>query len=416
MTNKQEKLLIVGAGIGQVPILKKAKKKGIHVTVASIPGRYPCMDMADDVIIKDIYDRDGLVEEARKRGITAVISDQNDLMNPTVAYIAENLGLPGNRFATVMSYCNKNSFRDTCEKVGVPVPHHIAVNSVDYDFSTFTCPLPWIVKPADSQSSIGVQRIDTMEELRPALEFALSKSPTNSAIVEEFFFGHEIVCEGFVNNGKYYLLAFADRKYFDLPELLIPSQTVFPSTVDRKLLDRVVSYEEKLAAHNQPSFAIVHSEYLVNLESGEIRIVESALRGGGVYISSDLIPMATGIDINDVLLQKALGIDVDVDAVFSQRKDKASAYVCFYLPDGVVESICGADEIKDMPFVAKAYVDDIKVGMTTEKMTYKGARKGPILVNGMNRQDVENNICQIQNTFRINVKSSDGSISGIKWD
>ena len=101
----------------------------------------------------------------------------------------------------------------------------------DFDFSLFDCPLPWIVKPADSQSSIGVQRIDTMDELKPALEFALSKSPTHSAIVEEYFFGHEIVCEGFVNNGKYYLLAFADRKYFDLPDLLIPSQTVFPSTV-----------------------------------------------------------------------------------------------------------------------------------------------------------------------------------------
>ena len=410
-----DKLLLIGASIGQVPLLKKAQAKGIHVTVATIPGKYPCIEMADDVIYKDIYDRDGIVEEARRRGITAVTSDQNDLMNPTVAYVAEKLNLPGNKFSTVMSYCNKNEFRDNCEKAGVPVPKHIAVNSANHDFSDFDCPLPWIVKPADSQSSIGVKRIDVIDDLKPALEFALSKSPTHSAIVEEYFFGHEIVCEGFINDGKYYLLAFADRKYFDLPDLLIPSQTVFPSKVDKKLLGKVVEYETKLAAYTNPSFAIVHSEYLVNLESGEIRVVESALRGGGVYISSDLIPMCTGIDINEVLLNKALGKNIDVDTVFAQRQDKASAYICFYLPDGVVESIFGAEEIKALPFVRRAYIDDIKIGQKTEKMTYKGARKGPILVQGENREDLEQNIITVQNLLDIKVRKPDSQIAGIVW-
>lgn len=409
------KLLIIGAGIGQVPILQRAKSKGIHVTVVSVPGPYPCLEMADDVIYKDIYDREGIVLEAKKRGITAVISDQNDLTNPTVAYVAEKLGLPGNKFSTVMSFCNKNQFRDNCEKAGVPVPKHMAVDSVDCDFSHFDCPLPWIVKPADSQSSIGIQRIDKMEDFIPALEFALSKSPTHTAIVEEYFFGHEIVCEGFINNGKYYLLSFADRKYFDLQDLLIPSQTLFPSTVDKELLDTVVSYEQKIAAYTEPSFAIVHSEYLIDLKSKEIRIVESALRGGGVYISSDLIPMASGIDINEVLLNKALGNDVDVDSVFENKAEKASGYICFYLPDGIVTSITGVEELKALPFVSKAYIDDIKAGQRTEKMTYKGARKGPILVSADNREELERNISIVQNTLKISVEGEDGTVSGIIW-
>ena len=412
----QEKLLLIGASIGQVSLLERAKSKGIHVTVATIPGNYPCIPMADDVIYKDIYDRDGVVEEAKKRGITAVTSDQNDLMNPTVAYVAEKLCLPGNQFSTVVSYCNKNLFRDNCEKAGVPVPKHIAVNSVDYDFSSFDCRLPWIVKPADSQSSIGVQRINHMDELLPALEFALEKSPTHSAIVEEYFFGHEIVCEGFIDNGKYYLLSFADRKYFDLPELLIPSQTLFPSNVDQALLDKVVDYEQRLASYTKPNFAIVHSEYLVNLETGEIRIVESALRGGGVYISSDLIPMATGIDINEVLLNKALGRPCDVEEIFAGRDNKASGYVCFYLPDGIVETIDGVEKIKQLPFVRKAYIDDIKVGQQTQKMTYKGARKGPILVEGENLYDLEKNINIVQTTLKITIIDSCGSKHGICWD
>ena len=46
----QDKLLLIGASIGQVPLLKKARAKGIHVTVATVPGKYPCIERADDVI------------------------------------------------------------------------------------------------------------------------------------------------------------------------------------------------------------------------------------------------------------------------------------------------------------------------------------------------------------------------------
>lgn len=408
------KLLIIGAGIGQVPLLQKAKARGIHVTAVSIPGNYPCFELADDIIYMDIYNRDGIVEEARKREITAVISDQNDLMIPTVAYVSEKLGLPGNKFDTVMTFCNKNRFRDMCDAAGVPCPKHKSVSK-----ETIAAPIdmsfPLMVKPADSQSSIGVKKVRNEQELKEALDFAISKSPTGNAIVEEFFQGREVVCEGFINEGKYYLLQFADRKYFDLPEVLIPSQTLFPSTLKKEFKDRIVECESKLAAYAKPSFAIVHSEYLINEATGEIRVVESALRGGGVYISSDLIPMATGIDINDVLLSKALGETVEVDKVFEQRKENASAYICFYLNEGTICSVKGVEEIKALPFVKGAYINDVQVGQITGLPSYKGARKGPILVYGEDLEDLERNILTVQNTLHAEVKEDNGTISGIHW-
>ena len=385
------------------------------MTVVSIPGNYACFELADDIIYADVYDRALVVEEAKKRGITAVISDQNDLMVPTVAYVAEKLGLPGNRFETVMTYCNKNHFRDACDKAGVPCPKHIAVSSLNDDLSVFDGQYPLMVKPADSQSSIGVKKVNNHEELQIALQFALEKSPTHSAIVEEFFEGREVVCEGFVDNGKYYPLQFADRRYFDLKGVLIPSQTIFPSNLDKEIQRKIVDYEETLSNSTKPAFAITHSEYLVNEATGEVRIVESALRGGGVYISSDLIPMATGIDINDVLLDKALGVEVDVDSVFAKRNDKAAAYVCFYLPEGTIQSIEGIDELKVLPFVRKTYIDDLAVGQQTMPPNYKGARKGPILVQGENRDDLEKNIIEVQNTLKSIVKTTNDDLRSICW-
>ncbi len=411
----EQKLLVIGAGIGQLPIIKKAKERGIHTTVVTLPGEQPGVKLADDVFYCDIYNRDAIVDWAKEHSITAVISDQNDLMNPTVAYVAERLNIPGNRFEQVMSYCNKNIYRENCDKIGNPTPMHIAVNDVDHDFSDFNCPLPWIVKPADSQSSVGVQKIEAIKDLKPALEFALSKSKTHSAIVEEFFIGKEIVCEGFIENGKFYLLAFADRKYFDLKDLLIPSQTVFPSLIKKELLDQVLECEQRMASYINPSFAIVHSEYLINDETGKICVVESALRGGGVYISSHLMPLATGIDINDVLLDKVLGENMDIEKVFANKKAAASAYICFYLPEGKVYSVSGVEELKALPFVEMVCLENIIPGQKTEPMLHKGLRKGPILVSGENRTDIEKNIKTVQETLNIQVESPEGQLKGIIW-
>lgn len=410
-----DKLLIIGAGIGQIPILRKAKAQGIHTTVVTIPGDWPCIKEADDVIICDIYDRDTIVREAAQRGITAVISDQNDLTNPTVAYVGEKLGLPSNSFETVMTYCNKNSFRALCDRVGVPAPRHVAVTSDDLKQAELDAPLPWIVKPADSQSSIGVCRINTMDELAESVRAARSKSPTKSAIVEEFFEGREFVCEGFIEDGKYHLLQFADRKYFNLGGLMIPSQTLFPSTLDESLLEKVVGYEQALASETQPAFAIVHSEYLVNETTGEIRVVESALRGGGVYISSHLIPLATGIDANDLLLKKAMGYDAHVEEAFANRVNRAAGYVCFYLSEGTICHLSGVEELNALPFVEMVRMDGIAVGTHTEPPTYKGARKGPILVSADTREELDKNIEAIQNVLRIEVVDSDGNVTTAHW-
>ena len=409
------KLLVIGAGIGQVPIIEKAKRRGLHVAVVSPKGNYPGLALADTVFNCDIYDRERIVDYARDNGIEAVISDQNDLTNPTVAYVAEKLGLPGNTFAQVMAYCNKNTYRENCDHLGVPAPKHIAVDSENFDPASFDCPLPWIVKPADSQSSVGVKKIERVEDLAPALQKALQASKTGTAILEKFFTGQEVVCEGFIENGKFHLLSFADRKYFDLKDLMIPTQTLFPSVADPALLEQVLACETAMAKHVNPAFGIVHAEYLINPQTRQIRAVESALRGGGVYRSSHLIPYATGIDINDVLLDKALGLKTDVESVLSARQEKAAGYVCFYLPEGIVQSIEGADTLVQLPFVKMACLDNIYVGQASQPMLHKGLRKGPILVTGENRKELEENIQKVQNTLRITVRDAQGNIAGIRW-
>lgn len=408
-----KKVLVIGAGIGQINIVKLARTKGCHVTVVSIKGDYPCIPLADEFFECDIYDRDRIVEYAKDNQIDAVLSDQNDLMMPTVAYVAEKLSLPGNSFAQQLFYTDKNKFRSICDKLNVPVPKHIAVNSecLPHEFNT---PFPWIIKPTDSQSSIGITKITSVSEFSNAVKLALSKSKKREAIVEEFFVGTEFVCEGFIYKGKYYNLMFGDRRYFN--GTLLPCQTLFPTNLLPKAIqNKIIECETKIAADVNPSFGIVHSEYLVNLETGEFRIIDTALRGGGVYISSHLVPLTTGIDINSVLLSCALGEDVDVETLMKLKEEKASAYVCFNLPEGIIESVKGIDEVKAIPNVAFFDNSNLIVGSYTGKMEVKGNRKGPIILHADDRNQLEKVIGEIRETLHIIISGNDEN-SEIIWN
>jgi len=415
MSKSIKKLLVIGAGIGQVPIIELAKKRGLHVTAVSMKGNYPGLQLIDEHFESDIYDADSIVDFARESKIDAVISDQNDLMMPTVSYVAEKLGIPGNTYSQALAYSNKNVFRDNCKKLNIPAPEHIAIVDDNIPNNFLSVPLPWIVKPEDSQSSIGVTKINTLDEYSLAVNLALSKSKNNRAIVEEFFIGHEVVCQGFIYSGKFHLLGFADRRYFTLPNIMIPSQTIFPSIIPSHLLDKIVDYESKMARYINPSFGIVHAEYLINLQTEEIKVVESALRGGGVYISSHLIPLSTGIDVNNLLLDCALGEKVDVYKILNNKKNRAAAYVCFYLPEGKIVSVNGEDELKSFPYVKKLDLIDIVPGNTTDKILHKGMRKGPILIDANTRSELEMRIKKVQETLNIQVLTTKGIAEKNIW-
>lgn len=408
MENNPKKVLLIGGGIGQLHLAKKLKANGVDFIIIAYNIMDELRSMANKVIEHDLFDLDGVLAIAKEKKINAVLSDQHDLFIPTVAYVAEQMHLPGNKYSQVITYCDKNKFRSVCDHVGVPVPKHHEVFNVQTAINEFDLELPVMVKPADSQSSVGVIKIDKKNEIEKALSNAISLSRSGSAIIEEFFSGHEVVCEGLIQDGVYYNLNFADRVYFNLPDLFIPSQTIFPSSIPNEVKHRIVEYEKSIAQYVKPQFAIVHSEYLWNKETDEIRCVESALRGGGVFISSHLIPACTGIDINQILINFALGESIDVKKELSKKEDKAAAYICFYLPQGIISRINGADKIKERDDVDMACLDNIKVGNVAEKMIHKGSRLGPILVHANNRQELLNVIDSIQQEYKVFVETTDG--------
>ena len=407
-------LMVLGASQCQVPIIKQAQKMGYAVIVVSVEGDYPGFSIADKSYKIDVRDHEEIIKIARNEKISGILTDQTDISVPTVAYVARALGLPGIEVECALRFTNKYSMRQYCDQIGIPVPQYVQVSSIE-EARAFTknFQFPLILKPVDSQGSRGVIQVNTLDELESVFQDVIIHSSVKQVICEEFFEGKEIVIEGFIADNKFANLVIGDREYFDLPNIFIPRQTLFPSQIEPSLQQKLLELNAKLIKGFAPKFGITHSEYLINEKTGDVRLVETAIRGGGVFISSDLIPLASGIDANKLLIEHALGEEaVTPDRI--QSKQRAAAYLCFYLPEGKISSIQGIQEVQAITGVQKALLENIRIGMTTSKMTDKTMRLGPILVAAENYNDLQKIITEVQNTLKIEVRTLEG-IQKIIW-
>ena len=407
-------ILILGASSLQVPLINYVKKQGYRTIVVSIPGKYPGFDLADRSIYCDVRDADAILSQISNEEIVSVLTDETDISVPTVAVIAERLGIRGNNPKTAIAYSNKYIMRESCRKANIPVPNFIHI-SKDSDIEKLCkdCSFPAIMKPEDNQGSRGIHKVNSLSEIKDHLEETLSFSTTNRVILEDFFVGNEFVVEGFVINGQYINWGIAERRYFDLKDKYIPCQTIFPANIDDTITHKLINSEIKLHNYLKPTFGMTHSEYIVN-EKGEYILVETSLRGGGVFISSHLIPLYTGYDNYSLLLGCSLGNSYKVEDIKFEKKRRASAYMCFYLAPGVVESIEGIDKVLSLPQVILANFENLYIGMQIKPIVNKTQRFGPIILSADNRDILEEKMSLIRNNLKIVVKTSHGK-EFIRW-
>ena len=184
-------------------------------------------------------------------------------------------------------------------------PQYLKVtSSSDLDISKFQIPL--IVKPSDRSGSLGVTKINRMEELQSAIERALSLSFKHEAMVEEFIEGREISVEFISYHGTHYPLQITDKVTTGAPhfvELAHHQPSSLPADMFEYIYDITRKALDALGITNGAS----HSEYKIT-KDGRVVVMEIGGRMGGDFIGSDLVRLSTGYDFVKGVIEVALGI------------------------------------------------------------------------------------------------------------
>ncbi len=308
MKNKKDAVVILGAGIMQIPAIKAAGESGYASLVfdgnPDPVGKYSS-DRFFNVDIKD-YDKilTTCIENMDKYSIKGVFTAGTDF-SYIVAKLAEKMGLPGISYETALKATVKSEMRTAFFKCNVSSPGFFTVeHSFEADKTEYNLDFPLVVKPVDSMGGRGSVKIETEEALNKAVENAAGFSRTGRVIIEEFIEGDEFSLDAVIENGKIFICGIADRHIF-FPPYFVEMGHTMPSISPPEIQEKVISvFEDGIKA-----IGITNGTAKGDIKySGDKAVVgEIAARLSGGYMSGWTFPYSTGVSVIKAALNVAVG-------------------------------------------------------------------------------------------------------------
>lgn len=301
-------IAIIGASYLQRPLVERAKEMGLRTICFAWAEGAVCKELCDVFYPVSVLEKEEILRICRAEKIDGVCTIASDAAAPTVAYVAEQMGLTGNSYEAAVRANNKYAMREALTKAGVECPRFQCVRGEPFPNPSLKgreMELPLIVKPSDRSGSLAVTKVETQEALIPAIEQAIKASFAHEAMVEEYINGREISVEMISCRGIHYALQITDKVTTGAPhfvELEHHQPSDLPAAMQTHIFDITRRALDALGLTNGAS----HSEYKITKE-GRIAVMEIGGRMGGDFIGSDLVRLSTGYDFVEGVIRVALG-------------------------------------------------------------------------------------------------------------
>jgi biotin carboxylase len=232
---------------------------------------------------------------ARTRKLDRIVAlDEYDM--ETASTLREHLRVPGMGLTTMRYFRDKLAMRMRALDRGVRVPDFVPVfNHDDIEYYLGHVPGPWVLKPRQEASAIGIKKIHAAEELWPVLEQLADKQ--SSFLLERFVPGEVYHVDSVVSENE---VVFANvSKYGKPPMNVAQGGGVFTTFT----VPRGSDADAGLRQINRDLIAalglvrgVAHAEFIQADTDGHFYFLECAARVGGAYIN-EMVGAATGLNL-----------------------------------------------------------------------------------------------------------------------
>lgn len=372
-----KRLLVLAAGILQVPVIKKAKDMGIYVIAADGDPEAVGLKYADKAIVVNITSEEDVLRVAREERIDGVIHPCSEVSMNVMGRLNDELGLSGITREQAIRATNKHLMRETFEMGGAPSPKSILTeNSEDAwkhlqnDFST-----DGILKPSRNSGSRGIAKVSRdmdKADFVKAYDIALNESRDQSVLIEQFIEGPEFSIEIIVWNGNVNVLTVTDKKTTGAPhfvELGHNQPSCFSAADVETLKTAAVAGVKALGVNN----CACHAE--AKMMDGKAYLMEIGARLGGDFISTELTHLSTGVDMVAAAINVALGVEPDLNP----KEEPKGVCIRYFCPTpGKLVNISNTEILAD----PRVYLWEIyhKVGDEIPEVTSSLCRSGHVIV------------------------------------
>jgi len=393
-TLQGKKLLVIGAGVFQVPAIKRAKELGCFVIATDGNASASGFLYADAHAIIDVKDVEGNLAIAKQYAIDGVISVVAELGVRTAADVAYALNLPGLKPEVARILTNKFLMREIFAQSKLPSPSYKKITSVEEArVASEMLGFPLVIKPVDSSGSRGVSKVDQTDDLEKAFIWAKEYSQSGDVIIESFVEGEEITVEALSYKGEHQILAISGKRHIPFP-YCVSIDLTYPSAYDEETLSQVRTLMSQTFTALGVDSGPTHSELLMT-RTGPV-LVEVAARGGGYGVFSDIVELVSGVDIVKESITIALGMEPTI-----YPKYQKAATLRFFTPgQGKIVAIDGIEQARALPGVRTLSIE-LKPGDEVGAIVSDGTRPGYVITYADTRQEAMQRADAVEQTIQF---------------
>ena len=398
-------IIVLAGGSDQIALINELKKRGHKTILVDFFENPPAKPYADKHIVASTLDTNAVRDIAIRYKVDMICTACTDQALLTVAKVSEELGLPTYlSYQTALNVTNKTYMKKLMIQNNIPTSNFIISNqSCNINVSKLVFPV--VVKPADCNSSKGVIKVNTPQDLLSPLQEAVAFSRTKTAIVEEYMEGEEISADFYVEGNHAKLLCATKSKKVRNTNSFTIIQSCYPAINEQQELVLL-----KIGQQIVNIFQITDAPLLVQLicNGDNMRVVEfSARMGGGSKYR--FIEILSGVNIMEKYVDLLMGQKPNV----SPQKQVSYASTNFiYCHSGIIKTIEGFDYLKDHKIIDE-YFEYKTVGMEITQAKTSGDRPAGYIVTANSKEELERKMLIADSTIKIiNTNDKDIMIHG----
>lgn len=337
------RLLVLGAGAGQLGLLEAARARGLYVVAVDRNPSAPGFRFADRRAIISVEDEPQIDRLATAERVDGVVAPGIDWPVGIAARICERLGLPHPIApASAVLATSKLRQRERFHAEGVPHPRWQACSTLEEAAAAAgRLGYPCVVKAPDRQGQKGLALVPDEAALVGAFALALGEARSALVMVEELAPGCEITVNAFSLDGRFTPLTVTDRVVAEPPAFGVALAHVWPSSLEPAEVGAAVEAAGAAAAALGIREGPTYTQVVVGEQGAQV--VELAARLGGGH-DAELCEAVLGVDLNGLALATALGEPVDDEALRPVER-VGGGCVRFLVPKaGTLSAVTGVEE------------------------------------------------------------------------
>jgi len=390
------RLLIVGAGVSQLPLIQTAKQMGLYVIVVSRFGNYPGFALADKVYYEDTTNTDKIAEIAWLEHIDGICTTGTDVAVKSVGKVADKLKLSGVSYEAAQLSSNKWDMKQAFMKHGVRTAKCVRVHSKEEAYSAFELlSAPLIFKAVDSGASKGIAKVEDLSQVNYAFEEVMKVTKLDFFIVEEYIEGIEFGAQAFVYNHQIqFVMPHGDMMFYG--DAGVPVGHYVPYELSGSIIEDIQYQLEQSIAALKLNNCAINADFIMKDE--QVYVLEIGGRAGATCLP-ELVSIYYGFDYYEQMIRAALHMNPD----FTQHA--AIPCACSLLMADQEGSIVAIDNNNEPSEDIIQVSFDYNAGDTVNKFRVGTDRIGQIIVKGTDVEDAVKRLEAVEQNIHIKVES-----------